>query len=298
MNQVTMKTRFSLGILLLFLFAFSFTGCDKDDTGRKVTDYKEYIFIVAPTKVPGVVTSCGNNLLTDVYAVMKEHSTEWEALGSIDGFEYESGYEYQIRISETSYLDYTMGEPAWTEHKLLQVISKDKKDPEGLPSHFIPEWYYKNHFVPEYSYAVEAEDKELIEEDLKVNSILPPQCHYLLYGSGFSEWIIIDNENNVLGQGDLKKINKDPKEFPESYKILPPEGKIHGCMEWTFLDESGNGTAYPSFDVFLAEASKTKSEYIPNITPCLYRDLTEYYKNKYPEVGVKTVVVCYAIEIF
>ena len=31
-----------------------------------------------------------------------------------------------------------MGQPAWDEQKLLEVISKDKKDSEGLPLHLIP----------------------------------------------------------------------------------------------------------------------------------------------------------------
>ncbi len=36
---------------------------------EKVTDYKEYILTVASKKVLGVLASCGNEYLTDVYAV-------------------------------------------------------------------------------------------------------------------------------------------------------------------------------------------------------------------------------------
>lgn len=291
-----MKSNYLFGIFLLFLFTFSFISCDNDDEeGRKVTDYKEYNLTVASKKVPGVLTSCGNEYLTDVYAVKKEQSNEWIAFGEIEGLDFEEGYEYQIRIGETSYLDYSMGEPAWTEHALLSVISKEKKDSKDLPLHFIPERYYKKRFAPQYKYAVESEKKELIEEDLKVNSILPRECYYLIYGTGFTKWMIIDDENSVLGQGVLKRINKNYEELPESYKILPPEGKVRGCMEWTFLDEVGNENVSPSFDVFLTEVFEIKSHYTSNFTACLYRDLTEYYKNKYPEAGVKTVVVSYAI---
>lgn len=95
-------------------------------------------------KLPGVLTSSGNNILADVYAVKDENSTEWEAHGEIAKFEYEEGYEYQIRISETSYLDYRMGDPAWTEYELLEVISKEHKNSENLPPHFIPNWYFEN----------------------------------------------------------------------------------------------------------------------------------------------------------
>lgn len=69
-----MKTKSFLGILGLFLFVVSFIGCDNDDEqGRKITDYKEYILTIASKKVPGVMSSCGNNYLTDVYAVKKSN---------------------------------------------------------------------------------------------------------------------------------------------------------------------------------------------------------------------------------
>lgn len=85
--------------------------------------------------------------------------------------------------------------------------------------------------------------------------------------------------------------------IPESYKLLPLSGKgsISGYMEWTFLDESGNETSYPPFDVFIVRGAQTKSENTTLITPYLYFDLTEYYQKQYPQAGVRTVVVSYAI---
>lgn len=132
--------------LLTILFAFvvlTVTSCNNDDDlgGRMVTDYKEYKLTVASRKLPGVVTSCGNSTLTDVFAVKNESQSEWQPLGYITKFDYEQGYEYQIRISKTSYLDYRMGEPAWTEYELLEVLSKERKDSEDLPEDFIPDWF-------------------------------------------------------------------------------------------------------------------------------------------------------------
>lgn len=116
-----MKTKKS-GILILFLCIFCVVGCDNDEKkGREVTDYKEYILTVASRKVPGVLTSDGHNYLTDVYAVKKELSDEWIPFGNIEGFDFEEKYECKIKISETSYLDYGMGEPAWTEYERLEV---------------------------------------------------------------------------------------------------------------------------------------------------------------------------------
>ncbi len=146
-----MKTKGSIGLLMSAFCTFCFISCDNNnEEGRKITDYKEYVLTVASEKVPGVLWSDGLDYLSEVYAVKKEQSEEWSAFGAIDGFEFEKGYEYKIRVGETSYLDYSMGQPAWDERELLEVISKDKKNSEGLPLHFIPETYYGNVTLPEY----------------------------------------------------------------------------------------------------------------------------------------------------
>lgn len=292
-----MKTRFFRGILLLFFCTFCFTGCDNaDGVEREVTDYKEYVLTIASKKVPGVLFSDGRNYLTDVYAAKKESANDWTGFGYIDEFDFEEGYEYAIKISETNYLDYAMGTPSWTEYKLLEVISKQQKSSKDLPSHFIPKWYYENQFIPEYRYAIEADDKESIEEELKTNAILPLNSHYLIYGA--DKWIIIDDANEILGKGILKRANKSYEKFPETYQILKPEGNVLGYMEWTFLDESGDEAIYPPFDVFFTGGggSKARMDYTPKITPHLYYDLTAYYKSQYPEAGVKAVVVSFTIK--
>lgn len=96
--------------------------------------------IVASQKLQGVV-GVGSYFLSEVYAVQDVRSQKWKPLVNIQGFDYENGYEYVIKISETNYLDYRRGDPAWTEYSLIEVISKEKKDSEGLPEHFIPDWY-------------------------------------------------------------------------------------------------------------------------------------------------------------
>ena len=59
-------------ISFLFIACLFISACSNDDDRdvRKVTDYKEYTLTVASKKLPGVVTSCGNSTLTDVYAVL------------------------------------------------------------------------------------------------------------------------------------------------------------------------------------------------------------------------------------
>ena len=286
------------GILLMAIFAVvGLTACSDDEEDRKVTDYKEFVLTVASKKVPGVLWSDGRNYLSEVYAVKKEQSDEWSAFGSIDGFEFETGYEYQIKISETSYLDDAMGDPAWTERDLLEVISKNKKDSEDLPRHFIPETYYDNVPLPQYRYAVEADNKELIEQDLKDNSLISLDYHYMLYRGedNFLRWIALQDDDKVLGPYIIQTRSKAPEEMPESYQILPPDAQIVGYGEWTFLDEAEKPIDNLSFDVFMGYATQTK-DYLPSPDIIyLYKDLTEYYQTKYPKANVKTVVVSYEL---
>ena len=293
-----MRTK-ELGVLLLFFCVFSFISCDdNDEEGRKVTDYKEFVLTVASEKIPGVLWSDGFNYLSEVYAVKQEQSDEWSAFGNIDGFEFEKGYEYQIKISETSYLDYSMGTPAWTERVLLEVISKDKKDSENLPLHLIPKTYYDSIPLPQYKYAVEADNKELIEQDLKDNSLIPLDYHDMLYRGedNFLKWIALQDDNKVLGPYIIQTTkSKAQEEMPESYKILPPDAQIAGYGEWTFLDEAENPIDNLSFDVFMGYAARTKSISNARNTIYLYKDLTEHYKTKYQEANVKTVVISYMV---
>lgn len=286
--------------LIAFLAVAGLTACNDDNEGgRKITDYKEYTLTVASKKLPGIMTSCGNNYLTDVYAIKQGQSNDWVSFGSIKGFDFEKEYEYKITISETSFLDYSMGEPAWTEYELLETISKEKKVSEDLPLHFIPEWYYKDQFIPKYRFAVEADNKEIIEEDLKANSIMPLDYHYLLYrgDNNLVKWVAIKDNSTMSSPKFIKSRHKKDEELPDSYTMLPPKGNAMGWIEWTFLDEYGSETDIPSFDVLIGHFKETRSTGpTPNMA-CLYKDLTEYYKNKYPEAGVKTVVVSYDISI-
>ena len=78
-----MKPTKLLGILMAFLCSIAIVGCDDDENqGRKITDYKEYTLTIASKMLPGVVTSCGNSTLTNVYAVKNESQSEWQPLAT------------------------------------------------------------------------------------------------------------------------------------------------------------------------------------------------------------------------
>ena len=137
-----MKAKNSLKTLLFFICLVSFVSCEKneDENESKETGYQEYILTVASQGIVGI----GVNVLTDVYAVKKDKSQEWKQFADIQDFDYKNGYEYVIKISETNYLDYRRGTPVWSEYKLIEIISKEKKGSQGLPENFIPNWWHTN----------------------------------------------------------------------------------------------------------------------------------------------------------
>lgn len=291
-------------LLVAILAMIVVTSCiDDDEEGRKVTDYKEYTLTVASVKLPGVLTSSGRNVLADVYAVKNEQSTDWEAHGSIGKFEYEEGYEYQIRISGTSYLDYNMGDPAWTEYELLEVISKERKDSENLPPHFIPDWYFEQscpYINPEFTYAIEADQKDEIENDLKTDATYKfggLRCYIAFTGT--RKWFLLDADMNTIDKGTLITRNKDITEFPETYKLLPPESKIAFNGEFNFVKGDDMEDSVMQYDAFISAQNRSRA-FAPaphNVDIWLYKDLTAYYQNKYPEANVKAVVIRYMVKI-
>lgn len=297
-----MKKQNYLTILLVAILAMiGVTSCNDDnEEGRKIIGYKEYTLTVASVKLPGVLTSSGRNVLADVYAVKNEQSTDWEAHGDIAKFEYEECYEYQIRISETSYLDYSMGDPAWTEYELLEVISKERKDSENLPPHFIPDWYFEQrcpYINPEFAYVIEADKKEDIENDLKTDAAYKfGGLRYYICFTGIHKWFLLDADMHTIDKGTLITRNKDITEFPETYKLLPPESKVSGHGEFNFVTGDDMEESVMQYDVFISAQNRSRDVAPQNVDIWLYKDLTAYYQNKYPEANVKAVVIRYIVK--
>ena len=80
-----MKSSEIFKTLVLLICTSIFASCQKEEEGRKITGYEEYTITIASEKVPGLLFSSGENHLSEVYAVMREHSAEWEQLGSMNG---------------------------------------------------------------------------------------------------------------------------------------------------------------------------------------------------------------------
>ena len=295
-----MKSSEIFKTLVLLICTSIFASCQKEEEGRKITGYEEYTITIASEKVPGLLFSSGENHLSEVYAVMREHSAEWEQLGSIKGFEYEPGYEYTLRISETNYLDHSMGDPAWTEYEQLELISKEEKTSDDIPNNFIPEWFYTEYcsnINTDFRYYIDAENKDVIEEDINSNLMITFGGLNCYIENDWTRWLLVNEKKEIGMLGFIKKVNIDGADFPESYKNLKPEGAIIGTMEWTFIigNNPENEENAIKFDVFICNPSKSKSAG-PTPVPYFYKDFTQYYQEKYPEAGVKAVAVSHSIK--
>ena len=229
-----MKPRTIIPLLIAACLTLAaITSCNGDKHGRRITGFSELTITVASTKLPGVVTSCGNNYLTDVYAVKTENSEEWEQLDAIAKFDYEEGNEYRLCVSKTDYLDYEMGEPAWTEYDLLEILSKEQKNSENLPQHFIPEWYFKDYcgnVKPDFTYAIEADNKADIEKDIQADASYKFDGLDLYVSLPTDYWFILDSDMKTQQQGVLIRKNINPEELPDTYKLLAPGHQVRGCQ--------------------------------------------------------------------
>ena len=291
-----MKTNF-LSYLLVLVTCLSVSSClDDDEDERKIINQQVYELTVASKLVPGTVYGgCGNTYVSDVYAGKKKQSDEWSAFSPIAEFEYEEGNEYRIQVEETTYEDHLMGEPVWTESILQKVLSKEAKNSVDVPEHLLPKQYYENEtFVPEYRFAVEAEQKELIEKDLKENLPFMASANVIIYGEGLSRWIALDKKGKMLGNGISKHVNVDFSLFPDSYQLLPLKS-IQAYQHWTFMDDNDN--VIVDYDTFISTESISRSPAYVGLTPWLYKDVTDIYKAKYPNAGVKTVIYSLGLPI-
>lgn len=189
-----------------------------------------------------------------------------------------------------------MGDPAWTEYELLEVISKEHKDSENLPPHFIPNWYFEKHcsyINPEFAYAIDADKKEDIENDLKTDGTYKfgGLRYYII--SNVNKWFLLDDDMHTVGHGILIRKSKDPTEFPESYKLLMPEQQIVAFGQYDFVTVPEEPIM--QYDVMISRQFPTKSISREIYILWLYKDLTAYYQSKYPDSNVNAVVIRYVV---
>jgi len=119
-----MKKQFPLLTIWISLIFFIFiTSCDNEDRHNK-----EMTVTIASEK--SLYT--GGEMYAPYFAKI-EGETQWTSLEGISGFDFEEGYEYVLRIWREKWHDGEIQDASIYRYKLLEVISRDKKDSENLP---------------------------------------------------------------------------------------------------------------------------------------------------------------------
>ena len=174
-------------------------------------------------------------------------------------------------LGDTVYADTHLGD--WGMQMGLTVLQL--KEDGYLDEFFKSSGNYENIPLPQYRYAVKADNKELIEQDLKDNSLIALDYHDMLYRGEDNclRWIALHDSDKVLGPYIIQTKSKAPEEMLESYTILPPDAQIAGYGEWTFLDEAEIPIDNLSFDVFMGYAAQTKDIDRAPTAIYLYKDL-------------------------
>lgn len=279
-------------LLLSLCFCFFIAACsDNNDDEPKITAYQEYEITVASKQLLGVAFSSGRDQICKVYAVKKDGDTEWKSLPSIKDFEYEKGYEYRLKISKTSYLDNRMGDPAWTEFKLLEIKSKKQTDTKGLPSSLLPERY--SCLDVDVHYFIEA-DKEKEVEDYLFNIKPSFVCDYYVFDLTRNIYAMIkdDTEQLLVSSGSFARKRNEDNKFPESYKLIPIQGQVEMSELWAFTTGGGALERVTVLkDAFYVKLPGATGNGPSPSQLWLYQDLTEYLQKNLPNAGVKTVVV-------
>lgn len=121
--------KYILGLsLLVVCFSCLFiTACDDNDTDMH---NKELIIKIASERL----FFNGDGIGYLPYYGKTYYSDQWKSFDGISGFEYEEGYEYVLRIWQEKWHNGEIADAGIYRYKLLEVISKEKKDSEDIPS--------------------------------------------------------------------------------------------------------------------------------------------------------------------
>lgn len=119
-----MKTKNLFGILMLFLFTFTFISCDKDDLTDKVETIKMYVSAETETYTPW-----GSDTPVECMLVKEEGNSSYSKLhfDGIEGFVYKKGFEYTLKVEKTT-LANPPADDSNVRYKLIEIITEQEKE--------------------------------------------------------------------------------------------------------------------------------------------------------------------------
>lgn len=257
---------------ILFIACILLTGCNNNEPETK--DKTSTIMLYVDSHMEDMMLLGG---WSECLRVKEEKESEWYKHTGIVGFDYEKGFQYQLKVEKTT-LSNPPADGSSVVYRLLEVVSK-KFDGYNIS----------------FKYHIEAEDADGIEAHLKSVKEEMSKCFYLLYNGylkntklGIIELIGANGESKFrygIEQRNADEINK-------KYTWLLPEGQIVWAGDW-ILHESIEDEGVNKFFVILEKVSgfSVRSEQPLYVRHWIYKDLTEYYQQLYPGANVRSVIV-------
>lgn len=157
--------------------------------------------------------------------------------------------------------------------------------------------YHSGRGIMAQNHVVDAYLNEEIEADLR-STLLPkgstiffdPRPNHDAYGAG--HWFVtVTNDKNIITDTLLRatftSVPLNVKRLPDAYNALPITRPIFAATRFYVDMPDGSRRTY---DEFLIQ-SLHNDYYFDNF---YYEDLTEYYREKYPDAGVRRVVNTYS----
>lgn len=263
-----MRTKEILGILFLFLFTFSFVSCNNDD--EEEAEVGQIVVMSVSSKLVWIESKSSPYEQDQRMECIIEGADEKLYLdkNEIEGFKYISGYEHRLKVRITS-LDNPSTDVSKQKYELIEILSQNK---------------VVGHSEIQLKYAIDADQKSAIEDDLLKISSEFVGSYYVIDGSTWS--LIDENDVPIIKGGQLQNLPFET-ELPESYKLLPPDEQIATYRKMIFTYMIGSEQMIRPYDAIITLMPGGRDSYY---RLWLYEDLTDNYKRKFPDAGVRGVV--------
>jgi len=161
LKKKTMKTKFTILLLISFICA-GFVSCSDDD------DDDERVFNVIISSVQKVYNT---DFGFSPYFGKQAEDDAWKPFDNIEGFEHEEGYEYILKLKQAKHPDRDMADAPVYKYTLLEVLSKVKKESENIPIQgihmIIASERPKNTASPSYYVSYMGGDWKILEQEIE-----------------------------------------------------------------------------------------------------------------------------------
>ncbi len=258
---------------IISLACLSMTSCnDADEPDAK--DHTQTITLYVDSHKEDMAFLGGWN---ECLRVKENNDSEWNKHDGIIGFQYEKGYKYELKVEKTV-LSNPPADGFSVEYRLLDVVSK-KFDGYSIA----------------FKYQIDADDTWAIESDLLSAKEDMSKGFYMIY-QGFLKNIPLSIFELVDANGESKfKYGIEMRKadaIDHKYSSFLPEGQIVWAGDW-ILHESVEDEGVDNLFVILERVSgfTVRSEQPLYVRHWLYKDMTEHYRELYPEANVRSVIV-------